>query len=478
MSWKSAKDGRLLHLPGGPTLIVLAALLVNANRRMSKTELIRAAWGGDDVEEAQLYKRVKAVRDLLAEMGHGDHLKTHPRFGYEMRVADGRRRRAGCSSGWCWRPNEAGAEQRTEDEIGHLRHALRLWRGPHPLSNVPSDAFRQEVVALEQRHKRAAVRLFDLELARGQHERILGELMLIAGRYPADRRLCEQLMLAEYRCGHLADVASAYERYRETLAEETGASRTRLLRGLALRGRPRGRRGGRRGGGGARGADQDAVSPGGGGVPRQLPPAADLVGRGDLAAEVSWLLRRESRPAAPVVVISGAAGIGKTALALRAAHSSSDRYPDGQLYLELRRSAAGAPGAPGAPGAGAPGAHIDTGEVLAQFLRALGVPRVPEAVAERLATYRTWLASRRYGRDSVERRSSLLIGSGVACSAVGGIAGLITGPPSSPSRRRFRVRAGGTLIGRRRQPLTGSEKAGNGSREISCRGGRTLAGRQ
>ena len=225
------EDGRLLHLPGGPTLIVLAALLVNANRRMSKTELIRAAWGSDDVEEAQLYKRVKAVRDLLAEMGHGDHLKTHPRFGYELRVADDDVdallfRRLVLAA------DEAGADQRTEDEIGHLRHALRLWRGPHPLSNVPSDAFRQEVVALEQRHKRAAVRLFDLELARGQHERILGELMLIARCYPADRRLCEQLMLAEYRCGHLADVASAYERYRETLATETGGAPDALLRAL------------------------------------------------------------------------------------------------------------------------------------------------------------------------------------------------------------------------------------------------------
>src|ERR1700680_745804 len=56
------RDGRLLDMPGGHTLIVLAALLVNANRRMSKTELIRAAWGNDDVEEAQLYKRVMAVR--------------------------------------------------------------------------------------------------------------------------------------------------------------------------------------------------------------------------------------------------------------------------------------------------------------------------------------------------------------------------------------------------------------------------------
>jgi DNA-binding SARP family transcriptional activator/tetratricopeptide (TPR) repeat protein len=386
------EDGRLLHLPGGPTLIMLAALLVNANRRMSKTELIRAAWGSDDVEEAQLYKRVKAVRDLLAEMGHGDHLKTHPRFGYELRVAEEdvdalKFQRLVLAA------DEAGAEQRTEDETAHLRHALRLWRGPHPLSNVPSDAFRQEIVALEQRHKRAAVRLFDLELARGQHERILGELMLVARRYPADRRLCEQLMLAEYRCGHLADMASAYERYRAALAQETGAEPDSLLRALHFAVA--------RGDAGAVAAAEAALakrtrapSRPVAAPPRQLPPAADLVGRDDLAAEVSWLLRREPRPVPPVVVISGAAGIGKTALALRAAHSCADRYPDGQLYLELRRSAAGAAGASTSTSTSV-GASGGVGEVLAQFLRALGVPRVPDTTTERLATYRTWLASRR-----------------------------------------------------------------------------------
>ncbi len=375
------EGGRLLHLPGGPTLIMLAALLVNANRRMSKTELIRAAWGTDDVEEAQLYKRVKAVRDLLAEMGHGDHLKTHPRFGYELRVATEdvdalEFQRLVLAA------DEAGAEQRTEDEAAQLRRALRLWRGPHPLSNVPSDAFRQEIIALEQRHKRAAVRLFDVELARGQHERVLGELMLIARRYPADQRLCEQLMLAEYRCGHLADVAAGYERYAEALAEETGAEPDPLLRALHFAVA--------RGDASAIAAAETALaertrtpSRPVAAVPQQLPPAAALVGRDDLTAEVSWLLRRESRPVSPVVVISGAAGIGKTALALRAAHFCADRYPDGQLYLELRRSATD------------PAASVGTGEALAQFLRALGVPRVPDTTAERLATYRTWLASRR-----------------------------------------------------------------------------------
>ena len=59
------RDGRFLELPGGHQLIVLAALLVNANRRMSKPELLRAAWGKTDVGEAQLHKAAAALRGLL-----------------------------------------------------------------------------------------------------------------------------------------------------------------------------------------------------------------------------------------------------------------------------------------------------------------------------------------------------------------------------------------------------------------------------
>ena len=224
-------EGPLVELPGGPTLVVLAALLVNANRRMSKTELIRAAWGNDEVSEAQLYKRVMAVRDLLDKIGRRDDLKTHARFGYEIRIPDEFADTLRFQQ-LVREATDAGAGQRTEDEISFLRQALELWRGPHPLSNVPSEAFRQEVSALEQRRKRAAARLFELELARGNHELVLDELMSLAGFYPADRRLTEQLMIAQYRCGHLADVSGAYERYREALAEETGAPPDQLLRTL------------------------------------------------------------------------------------------------------------------------------------------------------------------------------------------------------------------------------------------------------
>ena len=389
------EGSRLLHLPGGPTLVVLAALLVNANRRMSKTELIRAAWGGDDVEEAQLYKRVKAVRDLLAEMGHGDHLKTHPRFGYEMRVAEDDVD-ALMFQRLVLEADEAGAEQRTEDEIGHLRHALRLWRGLHPLSNVPSDAFRQEVVALEQRHKRAAVRLFDLDLARGQHERILGELMLIAGCYPADRRLCEQLMLAEYRCGHLADVAGAYDVTGKRWRRKP-ASRTPLPACTSRS--PRGRRG---------------------------------------SGRVERLAERTRTPSRPV------------SLPQLPPPPISSR---GDLAAEVRGCSVANPGR--RPGRG--------------DLRARGSGR------------RRWRCAPRTPRRPVPRWAAFdaaVDWQRLRLLCRGGMAGLTTGPAFISLTTALQGAGRVTLIGRRRQPLTGSEKAGNGSREISCRGGRTLAGRQ
>jgi DNA-binding SARP family transcriptional activator/tetratricopeptide (TPR) repeat protein len=368
---------RLLDLPGGPALVVLAALLINVNRRISKAELIRVAWGGDEVTEAQLHKRVMEVRNALSRLGRRDDLKTHSRFGYEMRVAEDDVD-ALLFQRLVRDAEEAGAEGRIEDEIGCLRRAVRLWRGPHPLSNVPGEAFRQETMALEQRLRRVAVRLFDLEFRRGNHESVLSELSLVSGYYPADRRLCEQLMIAEYRSGHPGDVAGTYEHHRHALAEETGGEPDPLLRTFhfaVARGEEAAIAAAESAILGRQGTPREVAT-----VPRQLPRAVELVGRADLVSETTWLLRRESRSEVPVVVISGPGGIGKTALALRAAHESMDRYPDGQLYMELRGAAEGG---------------ADTSEILAQFLRALGASRVPDTKAERLAEYRTILASRR-----------------------------------------------------------------------------------
>jgi DNA-binding SARP family transcriptional activator/tetratricopeptide (TPR) repeat protein len=375
------RQGRPVRLPGGATLNVLACLLVHANQRISKIALIRAAWGKDDVKEAQLHKKIQEVRELLAQAGLRDVLKTHARVGYELRVTDDDAdflsferlvRQAD-------ELRQSRPDQDPADERQLLREALQLWRGSSPLSNVPSEAFSREIVKLVQRRKHAAARLFELELESGRHQHIIGSLSEFTSLYPSDRRLTEQFMIAAYLCGHHTEVGEAYERYRDALAEETGRPPDSLLQDLHFAV--------------ARGDEAAAIkaeseiakragSPAGplAIVARQLPRDHDLVGRGEYLTQAADLLARASASSVPVVVISGPGGIGKTALAVAAAHQSAVHFPDGQLYADLR---------------GSTSVPADSAEVLAEFLRALGMVRVPESRPERLALYRSVLAGRR-----------------------------------------------------------------------------------
>jgi DNA-binding SARP family transcriptional activator/tetratricopeptide (TPR) repeat protein len=366
-------NGERLALPTGHRLTVLAILLVNANRRVSSAELLRAVWGSVDVDETQLHKSISHLRALLERMGRREDLQTHQRYGYELRVGpedldmlvfERLVRQA----------EVASAERRAEDEIELLYRALRLWTGPRPLAGVPGEAVRREAAPLEQRRKRAAVRLFDLELARGRAEHIIDELYPMVGSYPTDRRLCEQLMLALYRSGQPIEALAVYDRHASALEEAAGTKPEAGLRSLMYA---------------IASADETLVAqyePNAGAgppavVPRQLPiGTADFVGRDECVAEGAWLLSREQRTAAPVVVVTGPGGVGKTALAIHIAHRVAARYPGGQLFLELSDAA---------------GHHLEPEELLGQVLRAFGVTTMPEGRAERAGLYRTLVGERR-----------------------------------------------------------------------------------
>jgi tetratricopeptide (TPR) repeat protein/DNA-binding XRE family transcriptional regulator len=121
-------------------------------------------------------------------------------------------------------------------------------------------------------------------------------------------------------------------------------------------------------------------------VPRQLPAVVHgFVGREPELAALTGLLGQAGNPGVTVVIsaISGTAGVGKTALALRWAHQVAAEFPDGQLYVNLRGYDFGSP--------------MPVTEALAGFLRGLGVPGedIPATEDERAARYRSLLAGRR-----------------------------------------------------------------------------------
>jgi DNA-binding SARP family transcriptional activator len=121
--------------------------------------------------------------------------------------------------------------------------------------------------------------------------------------------------------------------------------------------------------------------------PTQLPAdIGDFTGREEQVRHLCEMLVQDEAARGPgavrIAVVAGAAGLGKTALAVHAAHQVSSAFPDGQLYVDLF----GASGHPAAPG-----------EVLARFLRDVGVEgdKVPVGDDERAALYRTRLTGRR-----------------------------------------------------------------------------------
>jgi DNA-binding SARP family transcriptional activator/Tfp pilus assembly protein PilF len=266
-----------------------------------------------------------------------------------------------------------------------LRAALALWRG-QPLADVAGLAgLRGQAERLANLRLDAVHALAEARLALGEHAALLPELQRVTGEHPFHEQLHAQLMLALYRSGRQADALEAYRRLRGRLGAELGIDPSRHLRELEaaiLR----------------QDADLQPSSPpvalravpppAAQLVPAQLPAPVDgFVGRAaqldQLDASLAAALDGAGAPTLVIAAIEGTAGVGKTSLAVHWAHRVRDRFPDGQLYLNLRGYATSPP--------------VQPAQALAQFLRALGVPdeRVPLDVDEAAAMYRTLLADRR-----------------------------------------------------------------------------------
>ncbi len=261
-----------------------------------------------------------------------------------------------------------------------LAEALALWRGA-PFEGVRS-AWLADVEArrLTERYLAAIERRVDLELAEGRAGELVAELSYLTARYPLRESLWVRLLVALDRCGRQAEALERYEAVRVRLVEELGADPGPELQQVhadLLAGRPPQPSGA---------AGSMAPGPL---VPRQLPVDVDgFTGRQAALADLDKLLGRGNDDGVlePVVVsaVVGTAGVGKSALAIHAAHRLAGRFPDGQLYVNLQGATTGLP-------------PLEPLEVLGRFLRALGVnpAAIPGDLQEAAALWRSQVAGRR-----------------------------------------------------------------------------------
>ncbi len=417
--------------------VLLAMLALSPNHVVPVSTLIYALWQEDASRqrEKNLHVQVHLLRRRLAELepGRGSSRIVTAPPGYLLSIGSGEldaesftllARRGRLLAG-------AGDYAAASEVLGQ---ALALWRGP-ALGDVAyaSPRLEAEAAGLEEQRLAVLEDKADADLAAGRHSYLAGYLPAMIAQFPLRERLRGQLMLALYRCGRRGDALSAYRDAREVLADELGLDPGPQLQALhqqVLTADPRlafsppradqpeePARAGPASLPGARdlAAGSEAVGSGerdqparwragpvlpaivvprqlGGEtrqapvVPRQLPAGArHFAGRRAELAELDGVLREADVAASTaVIVITGTGGVGKTALALHWAHRAASRYPDGQLYVNLR----------GYDPAGAPTTPANG---LRGLLDGLGVPRdqIPESPEARAGLYRSVLAGRR-----------------------------------------------------------------------------------
>jgi DNA-binding SARP family transcriptional activator/tetratricopeptide (TPR) repeat protein len=378
---------------------VLAALLLEANHVVELRRLAEAMW--DDEQPATALRQVRDAvsglrRGLEGQAAAGRLITTHDQgyrinlrtdeldlLEFEHHMREARR---------CAADGSEGAEGKT---IAALRAALECWRAP-ALAGIASEALASEAALLDERRLAAQHEVIDLELGRSRHREVVGELRGLIRLHPFDESLVRQGMLALYRCGRRAEALDLYQNLRTRLVEELGVDPGHEVRELQQRILADDRTLMAPGGpapDGARAAEASRVektggpaAPAPGPEPLTLLPAdvADFCGRERETEEVLRALSGGfgAPGRVPVAVIVGGGGLGKTALAVHAAHHAARDFPDGQLFVDLR---------------GAGSAPRDPGDVLAFFLGALGVPpgELPPDVDERASRFRAVLGGRR-----------------------------------------------------------------------------------
>ncbi|GAB2852825.1 BTAD domain-containing putative transcriptional regulator [Lentzea nigeriaca] len=346
-------NGKPIVVPAGKGRVLLATLLLRPNQFVSVDELVERLWDGSPPSIDRAAKTLQmTVTRLRQALGPANCVSTTTN-GYLAKVEN----------------LDLLHFRSLADSDPHA--ALEWWRGPL-LKNVASDALhREEVPQLVEERLVVLERRIEQDLDAGRAIELVPELRALTSEHPLRERFWAQLMIALYRSDQQAAALAAFRQVSDLLANELGIDPGVLLRDLhqsILRAEPT-----------LSTLRRDVV------VPRQLP--SDLTrftGRTDDLVRLDTLLPTGTAGQAVVIsAITGSAGVGKTALAVHWAHRVRDRFPDGQLVVNLRGYDRAEPLTP----------H----DALGQLLRALGRSKneIPDETEERIGVYRSLLADRR-----------------------------------------------------------------------------------
>jgi len=337
---------------------LLALLLLRNGAPASAEELIGALWQDDLPRTAagMIRSYVSRLRQVLAE-----ETILSKAGGYALPARDATLDLR-CFTRGLAAAREARLAGDTTAAAAALREALSLWQGA-PMAGVTGSFAVLERTRLQQLRVAAIEDLAAAEIELGRPAEVLDALSAVAAEHPFRERPRELLMLALYQSGRQAEALAVFRDARATLQDQLGIEPGPALQEMHTR--------------------ILVVDPALATLssPKRLPPPAqtpadllDFVGRADALHQVVENLRTADR-GIPVVGVAGIGGVGKTALAIRAAHDLAEAFPDGQVFVEAE---------PAAPS-----------EVLAGLLRTITDASLPASLAERSALWRSLTTGRR-----------------------------------------------------------------------------------
>jgi DNA-binding SARP family transcriptional activator/Tfp pilus assembly protein PilF len=406
-------DGSWSGITAAKWRTVLAVLLLQPGQVVSTERLITEVWPDETPNRATnlVSVYVHRLRRLIGDP-EGKVLTTRAP-GYQLLV-DPEDIDAGQFAQLAREGREALSTGDFEQASTVLGAALGLWQGSRALTDVPPSALvSAEADRLEESLVEAVQLRIQADLGCGRHAQVVSQLHRLLADYPLREELWALLMRALYTSGRQAEALEAYAQAREVIAEELGVDPSSELQQLyerILRAEPAGPSPSPTpvpadspfaspvtpapaepsAAGQAEPVAEPAGQPGAGAplpLVAQLPAdIPDFTGRDEQVQALRDLLggpRRVDSPGAVIVAaVIGAGGLGKTTLAVHAAHLLRGQFPDGQLYARMLGAAAH----PATPG-----------DVLARFLRDLGMDpaSIPASEEERAAHYRSRLTDRK-----------------------------------------------------------------------------------